>query len=105
MGREICTFKTGLKKCSRQTVLGQTALLSTKTPSVQGTRKKYVFLLSRSQAGPGRTVQQEQEEIYRNHVQTFIYLSAVRWVYLPPGPDSQDAGSRNPGQTILRYPS
>ena len=29
------------------------------------------FLLSRTQAGPGRTVKQEQEEISRNHVQTF----------------------------------
>ena len=33
MGHEICKFKTGLKKFSRQTVHGQTALLSTKTPS------------------------------------------------------------------------
>ena len=32
-------------------------------------------LLSRTQAGPGRTVKQEQEEISRNHVQTVIYLS------------------------------
>ena len=31
-------------------------------------------LLSRTQAGPGRTVKQEQEEISRNHVQTFICL-------------------------------
>ena len=30
------------------------------------------ILLSNSQAGPGRTVKQEQEEISRNHVQTFI---------------------------------
>ena len=29
-------------------------------------------LLSRTQAGPGRTVKQEQEEISRNHIQTFI---------------------------------
>ena len=29
------------------------------------------FKLSRTQAGPGRTVKQEQEEISRNHVQTF----------------------------------
>ena len=32
-------------------------------------------LLSRTQSGPGRAVKQEQEEISRNHVQTFIYLS------------------------------
>ena len=30
------------------------------------------ILLSNSQAGPGRTVKQEQEDISRNHVQTFI---------------------------------
>ena len=30
------------------------------------------ILLSNSQAGPGRTVKQGQEEISRNHVQTFI---------------------------------
>ena len=30
------------------------------------------ILLSNSQVGPGRTVKQEQEEISRNHVQTFI---------------------------------
>ena len=33
--------------------------------------KSMYFLLSRTQAGPGRTVKQEQEEISRNHVQTF----------------------------------
>ena len=33
------------------------------------------ILLSNSQAGPGSTVKQEQEEILRNHVQTFICLS------------------------------
>ena len=30
------------------------------------------ILLSNSQAGPGRLVKQEQEEISRNHVQAFI---------------------------------
>ena len=30
------------------------------------------ILLSNSRAGPGRTVKQEQEEISRNHVQTFF---------------------------------
>ena len=34
-------------------------------------------MLSSTQAGPGRTVKQEQEEISRNHVQTFICLSVV----------------------------
>ena len=36
-------------------------------------------LLSRTQAGPGRTVKQEQEEISRNHVQTFISPSVYAW--------------------------
>ena len=35
-------------------------------------------MLSRTQAGPGRTVKQEQEEISRNHVQTFIFPSVCR---------------------------
>ena len=30
------------------------------------------MLLSNSQAGPGKTVKQEQEEISRNHIQAFI---------------------------------
>ena len=44
----------------------------------RGTNKKIKILpilLSHSQAGPGRTVKQEQEEMSRNHIQTFIYLS------------------------------
>ena len=40
----------------------------------KGNRGLFV-LLSRTQAGPGRTVKQEQEEISRNHVQTFIFPS------------------------------
>ena len=35
------------------------------------------ILLSNSQAGSGRTVKQEQEEISRNHVQAFIPGSVV----------------------------
>ena len=35
-------------------------------------------LLSRIQARPGRTVKQEQEEISRNHKQTFICLSVEK---------------------------
>ena len=38
----------------------------------RGGNKGLYVLLSRSQAGPGRTVKQEQEEISRNCVQTFI---------------------------------
>ena len=41
----------------------------------RGANKGLHVLLSRTQAGPGRTVKQEQEEISRNHVQTFICLS------------------------------
>ena len=38
-----------------------------------GARKKGMhILLSNSQAGPGTTVKQEQEDIYRNHVQAFF---------------------------------
>ena len=33
--------------------------------------KSMYFLLSRTQAGQGRTVKQEQEDISRNHIQTF----------------------------------
>ena len=35
------------------------------------------ILLSRTQAEAGRTVKQEQEEISRNHIHTFIYLSVL----------------------------
>ena len=49
----------------------------------RGVNKGLYVLLSRTQAGPGRTVKQEQEEISRNHVQTFIYLS-VEAVDLAP---------------------
>ena len=41
----------------------------------RGVNKGLYVLLSRTQSGPGRTVKQEQEEISRNHVHTFIYLS------------------------------
>ena len=41
----------------------------------RGANKGVHVMLSRTQAGPGRTVKQEQEEISRNHVQTFICLS------------------------------
>ena len=41
----------------------------------RGTNKGLYVLLRRTQAEPLRTVKQEQEEISRNHVQTFICLS------------------------------
>ena len=37
----------------------------------RGPGKSMRILLSNSQAGPGRKVKQEQEEISRNHVQAF----------------------------------
>ena len=50
------------------------------------------ILLSRTQAGPGRTVKQEQEDISRNHVQTFSGCSVheysnprlkATWISIP----------------------
>ena len=56
------------------------------TFKVQRGKKGLFVLLSRTQAGPGRTVKQEQEQISRNHVQTFIYLSVhVRFFYSEDG--------------------
>ena len=56
----------GLWKCLTETALFHCSVLYR-----QANKGLYV-LLSRTQAGPGRTVKQEQEEISRNHVQTFI---------------------------------
>ena len=41
----------------------------------RGANKSLYVLLSRTQAGAGRTVKQEEEEVSRNHVQTFVYPS------------------------------
>ena len=43
----------------------------------RGINKGLYVLLCRTQAEPGKTVKQEQEDISRNHVQTFIYLSVL----------------------------
>ena len=43
----------------------------------RGGNKGLCVLLSKTQAGPGRTVKQEQEEISRNHVQTIISPSVI----------------------------
>ena len=43
----------------------------------RGGNKGLFVLLSRTQAGPGRTVKQGQEEISRNHIQTFISPSVL----------------------------
>ena len=40
-------------------------------------KKSLQILLNSTQAGPGRKVKQELEEISRNHIQTFIYLSVL----------------------------
>ena len=40
------------------------------------------ILLSNSQAGPGRKVKQEQEDISRNHVQAFIPGSVYVFVFV-----------------------
>ena len=48
----------------------------------RGVNKSVYVLLSRTQAGPGRTVKKEQEEISRNHVPTFIYLSVCNCNWL-----------------------
>ena len=40
--------------------------------SYRAEKKSLQILLSSTQAGPGRKVKQEQEEISRNHVQAFI---------------------------------
>ena len=44
----------------------------------RGENKGLFVFLSRTQAGPGRTVKQEQEEISPNHVQTFILPSVEK---------------------------
>ena len=44
----------------------------------RGGNKGLFVLVSRTQAGPGRAVKQEQEEISRNHVQTFISPSVLK---------------------------
>ena len=49
----------------------------------RGVNKGLYVLLSSTQAGPGRTVKQEQEEISRNRIQTFIYLSVLSGLPLP----------------------
>ena len=43
-----------------------------KTKIFRAQNKHMQILLSDSQAVPGRTVKQEQEEIYRNYAQAFI---------------------------------
>ena len=46
-----------------------------RTSKYRGRLKSMQILISRTQAGPGRAVKQEQEEISHNHVQTFKPIS------------------------------
>ena len=54
------------------------AQLSTDVVKYRARNKGMQILLSNSQAVPGTTVKQEQEEISRNHVQAFIPGSVFR---------------------------
>ena len=47
------------------------------------------FMLSRTQAEPGRAVKQEQEEISRNDVQTFSGCSVVDFTFIPSGSEEE----------------
>ena len=66
-GSEIISFTKVQKMCCHNS---------------RGENKVLFVLLSRTQAEPGRIVKQEQEEISRNHVQTFISPSVV-WTLFP----------------------
>ena len=44
------------------------------------------ILLSRTQAGPGRTVKQQQEEISPNHIQSLNLISVHGCEIVLPGP-------------------
>ena len=50
--------------------------------AIQSSQKGLLILLSRTQAGPGRTGKQEQEQISRNHVQTIFGTSDVEMALL-----------------------
>ena len=63
-------------------------------------------MLSRTQAGSGRTVKQEQEQISRNHVQTFIFFLVLKILgYFPYYIKSEitqiPAGGFQPGVDVL----
>ena len=61
-------------------------------------------LLSRTQAGPGRAVKQEQVEISRNHVQTFIYLSVHSWFKSQISKISETRHSPSSSEHIVHTP-
>ena len=74
--------------------------LSSWTLNYRAPGKSMYFLLSRTQAGPGRTVEQEQDEISRNHVQTFSGCS----VQCRPLVGSLDNGSTRIAVQVLANP-
>ena len=53
-------------------------------------------LLSNSQAGSGRTVKQEQEEISRNHVQTFSRGSVSLYEAIEKAMEVFELGGKRP---------
>ena len=59
-------------------VRGDVTIICPVTLHYRARNKGLHILLSNSQAGPGRNVKQEQEEISRNHVQAFIPGSVHR---------------------------
>ena len=60
----------------RKNCLSVTAPSTPAVPEYRDETESLQILFSRTQAGPGRTVKQEQEEISPNHVQR-IYLISV----------------------------
>ena len=80
----LCREREALSRTNRLEIQGeegeifQDFICPPSRPGIyRGVNKGLFVLLSRTQAGPGRTVKQEQEEISRNHVQTFIYPSVM----------------------------
>ena len=67
----------------------------------RGGNKGLCVLLSRTQAEPGRTVKQEQEEISRNHVQTPSVQFGLVWI--PGGRGWSGVISPIPISNLTRY--
>ena len=62
---------------SRKMHANEILKLKTPAPKYRAEKKSLQILLSSNQAGPGGKVKQEQEEIFRINVQTFIFLSVM----------------------------
>ena len=71
-------------------------------PNYRAEKKSLQILLSSTQAGPGRKVKQEQEEISRNHVpRLFLGSVCVCSTILPSSPTASDKfppAQAQPGQ-------